>query len=150
MIRSDCPYTTLSHFSRFFKGVRGYSAIVEQHTILGGKVSRLQTTEQQSLAVLQLFSPARTAGAARSKRASPRKKRSPRIGICNYEESSAAEKSKQKKPSAKHPNYSFVNTTSSRRASAAKSTSKANSGARRGTSCRSSVIWVCRNYRRRN
>ena len=54
MTRPDCPYTTLSHFSRFFKGVRGYSAMVERHAILGGKVPRLQT-EQQPLAVLQLF-----------------------------------------------------------------------------------------------
>ena len=55
MTRPDCAYTTLSHFSRFSKGVRGYSAMVEQHAILGGKVPRLQTTEQQPLAVLQLF-----------------------------------------------------------------------------------------------
>src|ERR1700730_13445384 len=50
----------------------------------------------------------------------------------------------RKNLSAKHRNYSFVNTTSSRRASAAKSTWKANSGARRGTWCRSSVSWACR------
>src|SRR5271166_3928828 len=50
------------------------------------------------------ISPARTGGPARRKTASPKQKRSPRIGICNYEENSAAEKSKQKKPSAKHRN----------------------------------------------
>jgi hypothetical protein len=42
-------------FFTLFKGVRGYSAMVEQHTILGGKVPRIQTTEHQPLAVLQLF-----------------------------------------------------------------------------------------------
>src|SRR5271166_5390444 len=90
------------------------------------------------------ISPARIAGRAQRKTAFLKRKRSPRIGICSCAENSAAEKSKQKKPSAKHRNYSFVNTTSSRRASAAKSMWKANSGARRGTWCRSSVLWACR------
>jgi hypothetical protein len=58
MARPHCPYTTLSDFSRFFEGVRGYSAMVEQHTILGGKVPRLQTTEQQASGSAPAISPA--------------------------------------------------------------------------------------------
>jgi len=46
MTGPDCAYPTLSHFLRFFKGVRGYSAMGEQHAILSGKVPRLQATER--------------------------------------------------------------------------------------------------------
>src|SRR6266851_990555 len=84
-------------------------------------VARFTSTNDRTAAFgsAPAISQAGIAGPARRKIASPRQKRSPRIGICNYEENSAAEKSKQRKLSAKHRNYSFVNTTSSRRASAA-------------------------------
>src|SRR5882762_4812562 len=117
--------------------------MAEQHTILGGKV-HVYKRPNRSLWQCSSYFAGKNRRTSTKEESLSKAKRSPRTGICNYEENSAAEKSKRKKPSAKHRNYSFVNTTSSHRASAAKSTWKANSGARRGTWCRSSVSWACR------
>jgi hypothetical protein len=55
MTRPDCPYTTLSHFSRFFKGVRGIPRWLNNTPSSVARFHVYKRREQQPLAVLQLF-----------------------------------------------------------------------------------------------
>ena len=89
-----------------------------------------------------LISPAKIAAPVQKKRVSRRQKVLQRTGFCSSMENFAAAKSKQKKLFVKHPNSFCVNTTSSRRGSAARYISGASIQGRRYISCRSSAPWA--------
>ena len=85
--------------------------MAEQHTILGGKV-HVYKRRNSSLSQCSSYFAGKNRGTSTKEESLSKAKTSPRIGICDCEENSAAEKSKEKKSSAKYRNYSFVNTTS--------------------------------------
>lgn len=133
-------YTTLSHF----RSLQEFGGHPRPRNNTPSSVERFTSTNAGTAAAgnSPSISPARTAKPAQRTRASRKPRRLPRVGICSSAGNSAAEKSKQKKPSAKHPNSFCVNTTSSRKPNAAKATSEASTASRRSTWCRSSVLWV--------
>jgi len=96
---SQISYTCLTHFgflSRFTEAIRGRTIRYPRR-----QGPYLQTPEFQSVAMLDLSSRKESQTAPPKRKACPKRRKSPRIGICNCGENSATAKSKPRRSFAK-------------------------------------------------